>query len=262
MYTVQISILHTTTAFPRPTPVCVDLHLWESKGIWKQAVVCWQMAHAVSKTSSQTTSPTRRELGGAVLKMAIAICALATDAADNTEATCVTSCFIHKADCNALCRVLVRVCQHCGNWLIFFASSSCKLTLTYWSSKPHSVSLISLPLCLSVTPSCLSVRLLPSLLLSAFTPASLSLGTLPTVVKREHEKRWANMPTASEFIFKPNVFPSSPHSCLPATCNIPSPLRPHRIRLKLEMCCFPHSVKSKSNWVNLSGFYLLGSSRD
>lgn len=120
--------------------------------------------------------------GGAVARMAVAICAPATDAADNTEATCVTPCFIHKADFNAPCRVLVWVCQHCGNWLIFFAASSCKLTLTYWSCKPHSVSLISLPLCLilclSVTPSCLSLCLLPCLLLSIF-PAPVSSLTVP-----------------------------------------------------------------------------------
>ena len=82
--------------------------------------MCWQMAPAVSKTSSQTTSPTRRWLGGAMARMAIAICASATDAADNTVATCVTLCFIHAADCDAPCRVLVRVCQRGGNWQIFF----------------------------------------------------------------------------------------------------------------------------------------------
>lgn len=140
----------------------------------------WQMAHAVSKTSSQTTSPTRQELGGVVVRMTIAICAPATDAADNTEATCVTPCFIHKADCNAPCWVLVSGVSALWKLLVFlnyffYAASSCKLTLTYWSCKPHSVPLISLPLCLtfclSVTPSYLSHRLLPSLLFSIFSAA-------------------------------------------------------------------------------------------
>lgn len=160
------------TAFPRATPACLHPRLYERGEEVENSLSCVDRWPTLSVKRHHRPHLPR---GGAVATMAAAICAPATDAADNTEATCVTTCFIHKADCNAPCRVLVPMCQHCGNWLIFFAASSCKLTLTYWSCKPHSVSLISLPLCLtlclSVTPSCLSLRLSPSLLLSIFPPA-------------------------------------------------------------------------------------------
>lgn len=209
----------------------------------------------------------RQELGGAAATMAIAICAPATDAADNTETSCVTPCFIHKADCNAPCRVLVRVCQHGGNWLTIFFSffaSYRKLTLTYWSCKPHSVSLISLPRawlspCLSLHHVYLSIarRLSssPSLPLPSLSPSAAR--QLSKSMKKDEQTRRLS----------PNSFLSPMHSrllprlCLSSTCYIPPPLLPHRIKLKWEMYCFLHSLKSKSNWVNLSDVCLLGSNR-
>lgn len=148
------------TAFPRPTPA---IQICGREKEVEKRLSCVDRWPSLSVKRHHRPHLPR---GGAVARMAIAICAPATDAADNREATCVTLCFIHQADCN--------VFQGSGVsalWKIlsFVAASSCRLTRTYWNCKPHFIPLISLPLrltlCMSVTPSCLPLHLLPSLLL-------------------------------------------------------------------------------------------------
>lgn len=264
MHTVGISILHMVTTFSATYPRVPRFTFVGEKGKLKTGChaltdgPCCQW-NVITDHSSHEAEQWRGWPSPSVPPE--------TDAADNTEATCVTPCFIHKADFNASCRVLVWVCQHRGNWLIFFTASSCKLTLTYWSCEPHSVSLILLPLparlsaCLSLHHVYRSVYC-PLASPPSSRPPSLSLRGSLSAVKRKHEKRWANMPAASDSFSDPTRSRLRPVSAILSTCNITPLLLPHRIRFKWEMYCFLHSLKSKSNWVNLSGLCLLRSSRD